>query len=405
MAKKSFAAQVKGADKLFSVNDAPHSAPTEPIMQMLKINPVFKALIPPLSSEEYMHLEQNLIKDGIREAISVWGEIIIDGHNRYEIAQKNGLSYSIISYKFENESDVIVWIINNQFGRRNLTAYDRCVLALRLKPVISEKAKEQQLRRSAGSVSQNSVKQTPIDTQRELAEIAGVSHDTISKVEKIEQAATPEVISQLKRGDISINKAYQDIKKQKKRDESSSFTEQLIPVNTLNDKYDVIYCNCPWESELSDSEKRNDSNLYHTMLFKDIVTLSIPAEDNAIIFMWATAPILIKALQVMAKWGFVYRTCTVWDKQIADTGQWIYGQHELLLIGIKGKYTTPTIDTKISSVYRETRRNNFDKPEFYYSMIEQMCPGGKYLEIFAQKKYSSEWDVLINPMSKEENEE
>ena len=404
MAKKSFTTQIKGADRLFSVNDAPHSAPTEPAMQTLKINPVFKALIPPLSSEEYMQLEQNLIKDGIREAISVWGETIIDGHNRYEIAQKNRLSYSIKNYEFENESDVIVWIINNQFGRRNLTAYDRSVLALRLKPVISEKAKEQQLRKPAESVSQNSVKQTPIDTQRELAEIAGVSHDTISKVEKIEQAATPEVISQLKRGDISIHKAYQDIKKQQKRVDTPSPVEQPIPVITLNNKYDVIYCDCPWESELADSNKKDSSRSYPSMLLKDIMTLNIPAEDNAIIFMWATASFLIKALQVMAKWGFVYQTCTVWDKQIADTGQWIHGQHELLLIGIKGKYTIPTTDANISSVYREKRRKNSNKPDFYYGMIEQMCPGGKYLEVFAQEKHNSEWDVLVSPVSKEEKQ-
>jgi hypothetical protein len=98
--------------------------------------------------------------------------------------------------QFANRNDVIVWIIKNQFGRRNLSAYDRSLLALKLKPVIAAKAKEKQIA-SGGAVVQKS-DEPPIRTNKEIAKLANVSHDTIAKVEKIEQAATPEIKAALK---------------------------------------------------------------------------------------------------------------------------------------------------------------------------------------------------------------
>jgi hypothetical protein len=80
-----------------------------------------------------------------------------------------------------------IWVIHNQFGRRNLSAYQRSVLALKLEALFEIKAKEKQ-KESGGAVPQKSVK-PPIDTQKELAKVAGVSHDTIMKVKVIEQKA------------------------------------------------------------------------------------------------------------------------------------------------------------------------------------------------------------------------
>ena len=114
-----------------------------------------------------------------------------------------GLKYATAEYAFDDESDVKIWIIKNQFGRRNLSSYDRSVLALELKPLIAEKAKANQL--AGVNLSQISVK--GIDTQKELAKIANVSHDTISKVEKIENLATPEIKQLVKEDKITINQA------------------------------------------------------------------------------------------------------------------------------------------------------------------------------------------------------
>ena len=85
-------------------------------------------------------------------------------------------------------------------------------LALRLKPVIAEKAKEKQcsgVNQYTKSLPQKSAEPvSPVTTRQELAKVAGVSHDTIAKVEKIERKAPEAVKKQLRTGEISINKAY-----------------------------------------------------------------------------------------------------------------------------------------------------------------------------------------------------
>ncbi|HNZ28154.1 MAG TPA: hypothetical protein PKK13_13100 [Spirochaetota bacterium] len=108
----------------------------------LKIDNDFKDLIPNLSEEEFKQLEKNCISDGIRDSICIWNNTIIDGHNRYNIAKNNNLEFKIKEYIFDNREKVIEWIILNQFGRRNLTNFQRSELALRLKDYYSKLAKE-----------------------------------------------------------------------------------------------------------------------------------------------------------------------------------------------------------------------------------------------------------------------
>ena len=175
---------------------------------IMKIDAEFQSLIPPLTYEEKKMLEESILSEGCRDAIVVWNDTIIDGHNRYEICTKHGIPFETVNREFENRNEVIEWIIKNQFGRRNLPLHERARLALRLKPVIAEKAKEQQGQRT--DIPQNSAKcSLPIETREEIAKIAGVSHDTIAKVEKIENQAPAPVVSASRRNDISVNTAYQ----------------------------------------------------------------------------------------------------------------------------------------------------------------------------------------------------
>jgi N6-adenosine-specific RNA methylase IME4 len=403
MAKKNF--KEAGVSAFLSEVPEPVSVDTE--VKDLKINPIFQALIPPLSAEEYAQLEENLIENGIREAISIWGDTIIDGHNRFTIATKHGLPYKTVSYEFTNEDDVKLWIFKNQIGRRNLPPHQRVILALSLKPVIAEKAKEQQVRKSANSVSQISAEQTPIDTRKVIADMAGVSHDTVSKVEKIIDVGIPETVDKLNRGDISIHKAYQYARAQEKKTSVDAPTEQPILFTNLLNKYTVIYADCPWESELSENDNNPATIYFPSVGISELKKLVIPAADDAILLIWSTAPTLEKALQVMNAWGFKYRTNIIWDKQF-KTNQWIHGQHEILLLGVKGKFSLPVEGVSISSVYREKRSKHSLKPTYFYEQIEQLFPNERYLELFSQTKHNDLWEVWGNQLQqlpKSEGEE
>lgn len=182
---------------------------------MIKIDKEFESLIPPLSAEEFAQLEENCIREGIRDPLVVWevpngDQILVDGHNRWKISASHaGIRFQIVKMHFENRDGAREWILKNQLGRRNLPMYVKAQLALKLKPIIAEKAKARQRGGQGGILlSQKSDEANEVSTKKELAKSAGVSHDTIHKVEVIERDA-PEPIKQLARsGEISINKAY-----------------------------------------------------------------------------------------------------------------------------------------------------------------------------------------------------
>lgn len=179
----------------------------------MQIDEEFKNLIPKLSEEEFKQLKENILTEGCREPIIVWNNIIIDGHNRYKICTENNITFTILEKQFEDREKAKMWIIKNQFGRRNLSIYDRSILALKLEDIYKQKAKQNQgtrtdiLQKSAESIEENK-KIIPIDTREEIARIAGTSHDTIFKVKKIEEKAPKEVKEKVKNGEMSINQAY-----------------------------------------------------------------------------------------------------------------------------------------------------------------------------------------------------
>ena len=176
----------------------------------ITVDKEFEALIPPLSPEEFQQLEENCLSEGIRDALITWNGILIDGHNRFRIAAKHGLKWTEKQMNFADREDAVRWIIRNQLGRRNLSLYDRSILALRLKPAIAEKAKDKQSE-AGGAVRQKSDKAV-VDTKKELAKVAGVSHDTIHKVETIQNSGDQKLIDGVRSGETSINRAYQVVK-------------------------------------------------------------------------------------------------------------------------------------------------------------------------------------------------
>lgn len=197
---------------------------------MIEIDEEFQKLIPPLTDDEFRQLEENCVKEGIRDPLVVWEQgdkdILVDGHNRWKISTNHGgIQFQIVKKQFKDRDEVKKWIICNQFGRRNLSAYDRSLLALKLKPMMAEKAKANQGSRT--DICQKSDKS--YDTKKELAKIAGVSHDTIHKVEKIEAEATPQTKEKLKKGELSINQAY-----------NSTFPKVLAPVREAKERHEAF---------------------------------------------------------------------------------------------------------------------------------------------------------------------
>ncbi|WP_373845015.1 ParB N-terminal domain-containing protein [Clostridium sp.] len=190
-------------------------------MSDIKIESEFKHLLPPLTEEQKTELEKDIIKNGCLTPLVVWNNILIDGHHRYEICTKNNIPFDLTEMEFKDKLEAMEWIWSNQKNRRNLNKYELAQIALKFKPVIEEKAKRNQGKRndltsvrSLTNVEGEKLCQKsdepiqPIDTKKELAKIAGVSHDTIHKVEVIEEKAPEDIKKQVKAGDLTINNAY-----------------------------------------------------------------------------------------------------------------------------------------------------------------------------------------------------
>jgi transposase-like protein len=182
----------------------------------LVIDPEFQSLIPPLTAEERAQLEANLRAEGCRDPLVVWPQddgpsILLDGHTRYEICQQYGLPFQMVEAKSINtREDAQLWIVHNQLGRRNLTDFQRIELAERLRPWLAARAKaNQQL--AGGAVPQKVAE--PLETRQAIAEIAGVSRETVRKAEVILTEADEPSKEALRRGKRKIHGVYQGLRR------------------------------------------------------------------------------------------------------------------------------------------------------------------------------------------------
>jgi len=333
-----------------------------------------ESLIPPLSIEEFKQLERNILEEGIREPLITWNGILIDGHNRYRIAQEHDINYITLQKEFENINRVKEWMINNQFGRRNLSNYQRSVLALQLEDVFREKAKEN-LKLSAEKtntplqISANPIEIKSIDTRKEIAKIANVSHDTIDKVKVIQANATSEVKQKLSSGTMSINEAYKEIKKEEKIEETRKEKNEIIKqveaieisnvfngdsinfIDKIDFKIKCVITDPPYgmnyiSNRRTASEKdkgiSNDENLDLAIetVNKVFSKLYNKMDENSALFCfigWKQEKYFIELIEDI---GFEVKNVLIWNKNNHGTGDLIYSfapKHERIIYATKGK--------------------------------------------------------------------
>jgi len=180
-----------------------------------------KAYIDPLTPDEHEALERSLLAEGCRDALVLWGEVLVDGHNRYGICRKHGIAFNTIqNTRLQSMEDVHLWMIEQHLGRRSVSDYQRGVLALRKRDIIAARQQAQRiaaLDASPGAGADASTDQTddrppwddaPAQVSRaELAREAKLSSQQVAMIERIHAQAAPEVVEALKAGEISMRAA------------------------------------------------------------------------------------------------------------------------------------------------------------------------------------------------------
>ena len=185
---------------------------------ILKMDPDFNNLIPPLMPDELKQLEQNILSlNQCLEGIVVWNNVIVDGHSRYAICREHGIAFEVSRIHFASKEDAALWIVENQLGRRNLTDATRIELACLKVEMLRQKAKENQS--AAGGDMRDGKKPThekPINVRKEIAAEAGVGEEKVYRYMKIVGEGAPELAEQVKRGEMKIGTAYNKMRAETK---------------------------------------------------------------------------------------------------------------------------------------------------------------------------------------------
>jgi DNA modification methylase len=167
---------------------------------------------PEMSKEHFNNLKNDIIVNGYDKTFPVYlyEDKIIDGWNRYKACKELNIEPNFKEFKGDKKEAVVFILRTN--NRRDLTPYQRSIIALEYAPYFKEKAKERML---SGNPSQTFDKGR---ADKKIGYVAQVSHETIRKVKKIQEKAPEEIKAKLATGEVSINAAYKEIKKEEKKE-------------------------------------------------------------------------------------------------------------------------------------------------------------------------------------------
>ena len=354
-----------------------------------------------------MPLEKNILADGCREPLVVWNGILLDGHHRLSICLEHGLPFKRVEpqERLEDALDARIWIVKNQFGRRNLTDFVRSTLALELKKMFREKAQrnssnnnryiqatkreidnechlDDTRRNEVLTKEEENKKKNKNRVDSQIARDAGVSRIQIQRTEKILEKASPEEIAKLEARETTIGKVYNEIRKKEHQEELAA---HQIPEG----KYRVLYVDPPWSlgSEPVASTKPDALGYYPRMTVEEIADIPIQdiCEKNAALFMWTPPELLPSAIDVLEHWGFEYRAIFTWKKDKASKGLYNKVDQEFLLVGEKGN-CQPENDEIVSSIQCIDKKGA-SKPDEFRKIIENLYSSTKNkVELYPRKK-------------------
>jgi hypothetical protein len=178
------------------------------------VNEELKAYIDPLTPDEHAALERSLLSEGCRDALVLWGDVLVDGHNRYGICQKHGLPFHTVqNTRFQSMEDVHLWMIDQHLGRRSVSDFQRGVLALRKRAILAERRAQTiaatAFRDDADTSEANDTVPEPnsLKSRTDIAKAARLSSSQVVHIEKIQKQAAPELVAAVKAGTISLNAA------------------------------------------------------------------------------------------------------------------------------------------------------------------------------------------------------
>ena len=162
-------------------------------------------------------------------------------------------------------------------------------------------------------------------------------------------------------------------------------------------KYRIVYADPPWAyrdtADVGAVQTGGAAMQYPTMSIAELCALDVKAicDDDAVLFLWVTSPLLFECQPVITAWGFSYRASFIWDKVKHNHGHYNSVRHEFLLVCVRGS-GVPDIPTQFDSVQVIERTGHSEKPERFRELIDELYPTGKRVELFARTLPPLPWE-------------
>jgi ParB-like chromosome segregation protein Spo0J len=361
-------------------------------------------LFPPLPDDRFQELVDDIRKHGLRRPITLIDGKVADGRHRlracaaagveprFEISDGNpfrlAISENIHRRDLPNDQRAQIFVFAFEFAEEWDVA--RAETAIAANKARSDKAKAQPRtqdgRRLASQVppqvegGPDSVpKNVTRGTAAAKAKAAGSSRAAIERAEALKRKDEALALK-VARGEVKPTAARKIIKRRELADKVAA-----LP----SDQFRVIYADPPWEYNdtregLSPADGQKDrastaaAHHYPTMTMSEIKALGVRelAAPDAVLFCWATFPLLPDQLDVVKAWGFTYKTAFVWDKVRGSFGNYHTAEAEILLVCVRGS-CTPDIDKRERQIIRIPRTDHSTKPAEWRELIDRLYPHGQ----------------------------
>jgi len=364
---------------------------------------------PMLSDTLLKELSDDIKKNGLLYPIITFEGQILDGRNRFEACNLAGIEPRYT--EFTGDPWSYVWSTNG--NRRDLVAEQRYLIWAEINERQIEwlaqknKAEANVKRSEATQERPRNDDGTLLSSKRSTRPVTGNTNKT--RIDKAQESGTnysavkigdtlrknrPDLAEKVRLGELKPAAAAREMKK-------DSVAEKVAQLP--NDKYRVIYADPPWSYNDKQSVKGDYGSgtgaaeaHYPSMSIGELCAMDIPSitHDDAVLFLWATSPLLPESLAVMKAWGFTYKASFIWDKVKHNMGHYNSVRHEFLLIGTKGSCTPDHVQL-FDSVQSIERTAHSVKPEAFREIIDTLYIHGQKIELFARREVPG-WEVYGN---------
>jgi N6-adenosine-specific RNA methylase IME4/ParB-like chromosome segregation protein Spo0J len=351
------------------------------------------ALVPAMAADHYQALRADISRRGVLCPLEITTEdVLLNGRERLRAARELGLDR--LPVRVVAPADEVEYMILAALNRRQLTASQRAALALELDSYrqLQEDATRRRLQNLRQTQPAEVAELPPRGKTRELvAGWAGVSARTVQDAAIVHQH-DPQLFARVKAGALAVDVAARRVRRALR--DANLPTPPPLPEGP----FELLYADPPWQLDHPDGLNAPE-NHYPTLPLQEIKQLEPAAADDAVLFLWAVNGLLPQALEVIAAWGFGYKTNLVWVKPSLGLGSWARNRHELLLFATRGKIPLPEPDERPDSVIEADRGRHSQKPDAAYTLIETAYPQLTKLELFARGHPRPDWASWGNETS------